>query len=45
MQPIFVSSPPTKSLDYTTLVGVQPLPLESLGYTTFMSAPPKEEPM
>ena len=24
MQPIFVSSPPTKSLGYTTLIGVQP---------------------
>ena len=25
MQPIFISSPPTQSLGYTTLMGVQPL--------------------
>ena len=53
MQPIFVSSPPTKSLGYNTLmvsklrltIFLLALPLESLGYTTLMGAPPKEEPM
>ena len=53
MQAIFVSSPPTKSLSYTILMvsnlrrskWLLALPLESLGYTTLMGAPPKEEPM
>ena len=35
MQPIFVSSQPTKSLGYTTLMGVQPLAKDMFVSSTF----------